>query len=66
MSNIDPRVMSHKLSVCKEARPVDQKKDGRQKEDSRCNKGTKTAKGRIHQGNPIHHMVSQCGIGKKG
>jgi len=26
MSDIDPRVMSHKLSVCKEARPVDQKK----------------------------------------
>jgi len=59
--------MSHKLFVCKEARPVAQKKRrmSEVKKGCRCFGSTKAARAKIHKGNSLHHVVDKCGVSEK-
>lgn len=65
MPRVSSDVLTHCLSIYKEAKPVAQKKNGRRKMCSCMTRGWEVGESRLHQKSTLHYMVGQCDHGQK-
>ena len=65
MLSIDPRIISHKLSIYKEAKTI-AKKERRMGEKKRLvakTRSTQAPRCRVYPGNTLHYLVGKYGVG---